>query len=113
MEVLELLSPNRCYIEFGAGKGKLSHWIHIALKAAKNVHFLLVERSSTRFKVWCHSHEAILSSRSEKIIFFLLENKLTFQFYVFKVDGKHKNADSTFDRLQVDIQHLDLRELAS
>ncbi|XP_050951217.1 tRNA:m(4)X modification enzyme TRM13 homolog [Labeo rohita] len=77
MEVLELLSPNRCYIEFGAGKGKLSHWIHIALKAAKNVHFLLVERSSTRFKV----------------------------------DGKHKNADSTFDRLQVDIQHLDLRKV--
>lgn len=77
MEALELLSPNRCYIEFGAGKGKLSHWIHIALKSAENVHFLLVERSSTRFKV----------------------------------DGKHKNADSTFDRLQVDIQHLDLRKV--
>uniref|UniRef100_A0A9J8BVU5 tRNA:m(4)X modification enzyme TRM13 n=1 Tax=Cyprinus carpio carpio TaxID=630221 RepID=A0A9J8BVU5_CYPCA len=79
MEVLELLCPNRCYIclEFGAGKGKLSHWIHIALKAAVNVHFLLVERSSTRFKV----------------------------------DGKHKNAGSTFDRLQVDIQHLDLRNV--
>ncbi|XP_043078346.1 tRNA:m(4)X modification enzyme TRM13 homolog isoform X2 [Puntigrus tetrazona] len=76
MELLELLKPNRCYIEFGAGKGKLSHWIHIALKEAENVHFLLVERSSTRFKV----------------------------------DGKHKNADSTFDRLQVDIQHLDLRK---
>ncbi|XP_073700229.1 tRNA:m(4)X modification enzyme TRM13 homolog [Garra rufa] len=78
MDVLGLLSPNRCYIEFGAGKGKLSHWIHIALKAAENVHFLLVERSSTRFKV----------------------------------DGKHKNADSTFDRLQVDIQHLDLHKVS-
>ncbi|XP_051549825.1 tRNA:m(4)X modification enzyme TRM13 homolog isoform X1 [Myxocyprinus asiaticus] len=77
MEALKLLRPDRCYIEFGAGKGKLSHWIHIALKAAENVHFLLVERSSTRFKV----------------------------------DGKHKNADSTFDRLQVDIQHIDLRKV--
>ncbi|XP_052394519.1 tRNA:m(4)X modification enzyme TRM13 homolog [Carassius gibelio] len=77
MEVLELLGPNRCYIEFGAGKGKLSHWIHIALKAAENVNFLLVERSSTRFKV----------------------------------DGKHKNTGSTFDRLQVDIQHLDLSKV--
>nr|XP_055074571.1 tRNA:m(4)X modification enzyme TRM13 homolog isoform X1 [Misgurnus anguillicaudatus] len=77
MEALELLSPERCYIEFGAGKGKLSHWIHIALKEAENVHFLLVERSSTRFKV----------------------------------DGKHKNADSTFERLQVDIQHLDLNQV--
>ncbi|KAI7791209.1 tRNA:m(4)X modification enzyme TRM13 homolog [Triplophysa rosa] len=77
MEALKLLSPDRCYIEFGAGKGKLSHWIHVALKASENVHFLLVERSSTRFKV----------------------------------DGKHKNADSTFDRLQVDIQHLDLNRV--
>ncbi len=49
----------------------------------------------------------------EKLLLFLLESKVTFQFHVFKVDGKHKNADSTFDRLQVDIQHLDLRELAS
>lgn len=70
MEVLELLCPNRCYIclEFGAGKGKLSHWIHIALKAAVNMHFLLVERSSTRFKVWRHSHEAILPSNTGKNI---------------------------------------------
>ncbi|XP_027014686.2 tRNA:m(4)X modification enzyme TRM13 homolog [Tachysurus fulvidraco] len=74
MEALELLGPERCYVEFGAGKGKLSHWIHVALQEAENVHFLLVERSSTRFKV----------------------------------DGKHKSTDSTFDRLQVDIQHLDL-----
>ncbi|MCJ8737605.1 hypothetical protein PDJAM_G00026130 [Pangasius djambal] len=74
MEALELLGEERCYVEFGAGKGKLSHWIHVVLQEAKNVHFLLVERSSTRFKV----------------------------------DGKHKNTDSTFDRLQVDIQHLDL-----
>lgn len=113
MAVLELLSPNRYYIEFGAGKGKLSHWIHIALKAAENVNVLLVERSSTRFKVWCLSPEDILSSSTGKILFFLLESKVTLQFHVFKVDGKHKNVDSTFDRLQVDIQHLDLRELAS
>uniref|UniRef100_A0A4W4G793 tRNA:m(4)X modification enzyme TRM13 n=1 Tax=Electrophorus electricus TaxID=8005 RepID=A0A4W4G793_ELEEL len=77
MEALKLLGPDNCYIEFGAGKGKLSHWIHVALQKAENVHFLLVERSSTRFKV----------------------------------DGKHKNTDSTFDRLQVDIQHLDLSKV--
>lgn len=51
MEALELLGPGRCYVEFGAGKGKLSHWIHVGLQKAENVHFLLVERSSTRFKV--------------------------------------------------------------
>nr|XP_023669075.1 tRNA:m(4)X modification enzyme TRM13 homolog isoform X1 [Paramormyrops kingsleyae] len=77
MDALGLLGPERCFIEFGAGKGKLSHWIHVALQGSRSVHFMLVERSCTRFKV----------------------------------DGKHKNADVTFDRLQVDIQHLCLRKV--
>ncbi|XP_066548369.1 tRNA:m(4)X modification enzyme TRM13 homolog [Amia ocellicauda] len=51
MDSLGLLGPNRCFVEFGAGKGKLSHWIDICLQAADNVHFLLVERATTRFKV--------------------------------------------------------------
>lgn len=51
-------------MEFGAGRGKLSHWIHEALKAPRqqqeegfspeepveDLQLLLVERSSTRFK---------------------------------------------------------------
>ncbi|XP_036377107.1 tRNA:m(4)X modification enzyme TRM13 homolog isoform X1 [Megalops cyprinoides] len=74
MKALGLLVPSRCFVEFGAGRGKLSHWIRVALQGSDNVHFLLVERSSTRFKV----------------------------------DGKHKSADSVFERLQVDIQHLSL-----
>ncbi|XP_048832221.1 tRNA:m(4)X modification enzyme TRM13 homolog isoform X4 [Brienomyrus brachyistius] len=77
MDALGLLGPERCFIEFGAGKGKLSHWIHVALQGSRSVHFMLVERSCTRFKV----------------------------------DGKHKNADVTFERLQVDIQHLCLRKV--
>ncbi|XP_006000083.1 tRNA:m(4)X modification enzyme TRM13 homolog [Latimeria chalumnae] len=72
MERLGLLGSSRCFIEFGAGRGKLAHWVDIALQDAKNVHFLLVERATTRFKV----------------------------------DGKHKNRDSVFERLQIDIQHL-------
>ncbi|KAG7265194.1 hypothetical protein CRUP_030308, partial [Coryphaenoides rupestris] len=51
MEAIGLLGSNRCFVEFGAGKGKLSHWIHEAVKQHKDYHFLLVERSSTRFKV--------------------------------------------------------------
>ncbi|KAJ7993272.1 hypothetical protein DPEC_G00270720 [Dallia pectoralis] len=77
MEDLQLLGSTRCFVEFGAGKGKLSHWIHVALKDYDDIHFLLVERSSTRFKV----------------------------------DGKHQNANTKFERLQVDIQHLDLRKV--
>ncbi|NWI99056.1 TRM13 enzyme, partial [Crypturellus undulatus] len=51
MEKLHLLGPGRCFVEFGAGRGKLSHWVDTALQNAENVHFLLVERATTRFKV--------------------------------------------------------------
>ncbi|XP_036046390.1 tRNA:m(4)X modification enzyme TRM13 homolog isoform X4 [Onychomys torridus] len=51
IEKLKLLGPRRCFVEFGAGKGKLSHWVDIALKDAENVHFILVEKVTTRFKV--------------------------------------------------------------
>ncbi|XP_033861043.3 tRNA:m(4)X modification enzyme TRM13 homolog isoform X2 [Acipenser ruthenus] len=51
MEALGLLGPDRCFVEFGAGRGKLSHWVDIALQGSRNTHFLLVERATTRFKV--------------------------------------------------------------
>ncbi|XP_015687084.1 tRNA:m(4)X modification enzyme TRM13 homolog [Protobothrops mucrosquamatus] len=51
MKRLHLLGPGNCFVEFGAGRGKLSHWLDIALQDVQDVHFLLVERASTRFKV--------------------------------------------------------------
>ncbi|XP_048799858.1 tRNA:m(4)X modification enzyme TRM13 homolog isoform X2 [Lagopus muta] len=51
MEKLHLLGPGRCFVEFGAGRGKLSHWVDIALQDTENIQFLLVERATTRFKV--------------------------------------------------------------
>ncbi|XP_033932927.1 tRNA:m(4)X modification enzyme TRM13 homolog isoform X1 [Pseudochaenichthys georgianus] len=87
MEALGLLGRGRSFVEFGAGRGKLSHWIHEALRRRdalktgedlEDLQFLLVERSSTRFKV----------------------------------DGKHQEAGVQFQRLQVDIQHLDLSKVA-
>lgn len=77
IEKLQLLGPRRCFVEFGAGKGKLSHWVDIALEDAENVHFILVEKVTTRFKV----------------------------------DGKHRNKNSVFERLQIDIQHLCLNRI--
>ncbi|XP_047443346.1 tRNA:m(4)X modification enzyme TRM13 homolog [Mugil cephalus] len=82
LEQLGLLGGGRCFVEFGAGRGKLSHWIHEALKTSegpenKDLTMLLVERCSTRFKV----------------------------------DGKHQDAGVQFERLQVDIQHLDLSKV--
>eukprot|EP00076_Gallus_gallus_P048733 XP_422313.3 tRNA:m(4)X modification enzyme TRM13 homolog [Gallus gallus] len=51
MEKLHLLGPGRCFVEFGAGRGKLSHWVDIALQDVENIQFLLIERATTRFKV--------------------------------------------------------------
>uniref|UniRef100_A0A8C9F766 tRNA:m(4)X modification enzyme TRM13 n=1 Tax=Pavo cristatus TaxID=9049 RepID=A0A8C9F766_PAVCR len=51
MEKLHLLGPGRCFVEFGAGRGKLSHWVDTALQDVENIQFLLVERATTRFKV--------------------------------------------------------------
>lgn len=51
MEKLHLLGPGKCFVEFGAGRGKLSHWVDIALENVESVQFLLVERATTRFKV--------------------------------------------------------------
>ncbi|XP_008293658.1 tRNA:m(4)X modification enzyme TRM13 homolog [Stegastes partitus] len=83
LEALGLLGRGRCFVEFGAGRGKLSHWIHEALKTCDgpktcdDLQLLLVERCSTRFKV----------------------------------DGKHQEDSVSFERLQVDIQHLDLSKV--
>ncbi|NXP25908.1 TRM13 enzyme, partial [Scytalopus superciliaris] len=51
LEKLHLLGPGRCFVEFGAGRGKLSHWVDVALQNVEGVQFLLVERATTRFKV--------------------------------------------------------------
>ncbi|KAM8930632.1 tRNA:m(4)X modification enzyme TRM13 homolog [Pelodytes ibericus] len=51
LERLDLLGGSRCFVEFGAGRGKLSHWVDVATEDTGNVHFLLVERATTRFKV--------------------------------------------------------------
>ncbi|XP_068096087.1 tRNA:m(4)X modification enzyme TRM13 homolog isoform X2 [Hyperolius riggenbachi] len=51
LDRLGMLGSCRCFVEFGAGRGKLSHWVNCALENNDNVHFLLVERATTRFKV--------------------------------------------------------------
>ncbi|NXD78092.1 TRM13 enzyme, partial [Halcyon senegalensis] len=59
MEKLHLLGPGRCFVEFGAGRGKLSHWVDVALQNVENVQFLLVERATARFKVDGKHRESI------------------------------------------------------
>ncbi|KAL5022474.1 hypothetical protein ScPMuIL_001629, partial [Solemya velum] len=71
-----LLDDNTCYLELGAGKGQLSHWIHEAVKHYTSINFVLVDRGHVRYK-----HE-----------------------------GPHQwdPAGSRFDRLRIDIEHLNL-----
>ncbi|RUS88768.1 hypothetical protein EGW08_003485 [Elysia chlorotica] len=45
------------FVELGAGKGKLSHWIRKACHQRPNSKFLLVERGSVRYKVDRHQQQ--------------------------------------------------------
>lgn len=107
-------------MEFGAGRGKLSHWIHEALKApqqqqeeaefspkepAEDLQLLLVERSSTRFKaggpaLFLFTFQSASSTSDGAESHCLLS--------LLQVDGKHQQGGDTLERLQVDIQHLHL-----
>ncbi|GLV41238.1 uncharacterized protein CBL_04762 [Carabus blaptoides fortunei] len=46
-----LLLPNTCYVEFGAGKGQLSYWLSKVTNTIPNTAVLLVERASLRHKL--------------------------------------------------------------
>ncbi|XP_070564543.1 tRNA:m(4)X modification enzyme TRM13 homolog [Ptychodera flava] len=77
MEKLDLLNSGTCYVEFGAGKGQLSHWVQRSLPDSQDTEFLLVDRGANRYKV---SLSRLLSQRVD--------------------DGPH------FERLRIDIEHL-------
>lgn len=50
LEKMGLLNSGNCYVEMGAGKGGLSHWIQKALDGVDDVSFVLIDRSSVRYK---------------------------------------------------------------
>ncbi|XP_059177609.1 tRNA:m(4)X modification enzyme TRM13 homolog isoform X2 [Physella acuta] len=51
LDQLGLLCSSTCFVELGAGKGKLSHWIQKATKKVVDNSFVLVERGSVRYKM--------------------------------------------------------------
>jgi tRNA:m4X modification enzyme len=71
-----LLSSKTHYIEFGAGRGKLSHWLQLALQGDDSVHFTLVDRANCRRK--------------------------------FDLYHRFESQGPKFERLLIDIEHLDL-----
>ncbi|KAK2167501.1 hypothetical protein LSH36_27g09072 [Paralvinella palmiformis] len=46
-----LLRDGISYLEFGAGKGGLSHWIQLALSQCSNNQYILIDRSSVRYRM--------------------------------------------------------------
>ncbi|XP_077981367.1 tRNA:m(4)X modification enzyme TRM13 homolog [Glandiceps talaboti] len=50
MKKANLLQPQTNYVEFGAGKGLLSHWVQRSLSGSPNSTFLLVDRGANRYK---------------------------------------------------------------
>lgn len=50
LERVNLIKDNTCFIEFGAGKGKLTYWLGQIVKHKKDCCILLVDRSSHRHK---------------------------------------------------------------
>lgn len=50
LEHAGLVQDNTCFIEFGAGKGKLTYWLGQMIKDKKNSCIVLIDRSSHRHK---------------------------------------------------------------
>ena len=51
LEEKSLLSGDTCYVEFGAGRGKLSHCIQRAVPGYHSNQYVLVDRANCRRKV--------------------------------------------------------------
>ena len=54
MAANELMEGESAFIEFGAGRGKLSHWIQKAMGENPTINYVLVDRSNCRRKVSRH-----------------------------------------------------------
>ncbi|XP_041357033.1 tRNA:m(4)X modification enzyme TRM13 homolog [Gigantopelta aegis] len=50
LDKLGLLKDGNCFVELGAGKGQLSHWVQKALDKANDVAFILVDKGNVRNK---------------------------------------------------------------
>mmetsp|Transcript_23802 Transcript_23802/g.39144 ORF Transcript_23802/g.39144 Transcript_23802/m.39144 type:complete len:345 (+) Transcript_23802:522-1556(+) len=60
LDQASLLDPSRVYVEFGAGKGGLSHFVRQAYGGSTLGRHILVDRGSFRFKADRHNRDAAL-----------------------------------------------------
>ncbi|XP_066298563.1 tRNA:m(4)X modification enzyme TRM13 homolog [Branchiostoma lanceolatum] len=50
LDHLDLLKSDVCFIEFGAGRGRLSHYVQMCLPEQATSHFILIDRANTKHK---------------------------------------------------------------
>ncbi|XP_035801298.1 tRNA:m(4)X modification enzyme TRM13 homolog isoform X2 [Amphiprion ocellaris] len=113
LEELGLLGRGRCFVEFGAGRGKLSHWIHEALKTRDGPKTCDGPKTWDELKTCdgpktCDELKTCDKPKTGDDLQLLLVERCSTRF---KVDGKHQEDGVPFERLQVDIQHLDLSKV--
>ncbi|XP_078656969.1 tRNA:m(4)X modification enzyme TRM13 homolog [Branchiostoma floridae x Branchiostoma belcheri] len=50
LDRLDLLKSDVCFVEFGAGRGRLSHYVQMCLPQQAASHFILIDRANTKHK---------------------------------------------------------------
>ncbi|XP_078576021.1 tRNA:m(4)X modification enzyme TRM13 homolog [Branchiostoma floridae x Branchiostoma japonicum] len=50
LDRLDLLKSDICFIEFGAGRGRLSHYVQMCLPEQATSHFIVIDRANTKHK---------------------------------------------------------------
>eukprot|EP00058_Branchiostoma_floridae_P020508 XP_002605998.1 hypothetical protein BRAFLDRAFT_285163 [Branchiostoma floridae] len=50
LDHLDLLKSDVCFIEFGAGRGRLSHYVQMCLPEQAASHFIVIDRANTKHK---------------------------------------------------------------
>ncbi|XP_071836185.1 tRNA:m(4)X modification enzyme TRM13 homolog [Apostichopus japonicus] len=68
MKEAKLFAPNTFYIEYGAGKGRLSQWIFEAVSDTPDTHFILVDRKNVRHKRDLHHKEVRKNLSMERLL---------------------------------------------
>ncbi|XP_005104573.1 tRNA:m(4)X modification enzyme TRM13 homolog [Aplysia californica] len=67
LDSLSLLDKINWFVELGAGKGKLSHWVEKAYQGNEQASYLLVDRSSVRYKMDSFHKEDSGASKFKRI----------------------------------------------
>ena len=84
MEEANLLSDGNCFVEMGAGRGHVNHWIQRALGDETDAQFILVDKQGVRYKM-DSQHRDDSDGRKSVLIYVALPFRASVKFSRFKV----------------------------